>query len=53
MAVELGDGRQLTKNMGVAEGVLWGEGGSPEIGDGGSRDMGATPKASMPSRPRF
>jgi len=40
MAVELGDGRQLPKNMGVAEGMLWGEGGSPEIGDEGSRDMG-------------
>ena len=42
MAVELGDGLQLPKNMGVAEGMLWGEGevGSPEIGDEGSRDMG-------------
>ena len=51
MAVELGDGRQLTKNMGVAEGVLWGEGGSPEIGDGGSVTWGPRPRTRCPPVP--
>ena len=50
-AVELGDGRQLTKNMGVAEGVLWGEGGSPEIGDGGTVTWGPRPRLRFPLVP--
>ena len=46
MAVELGDGLQLAENMGVAEGVLGGEGerGPPEVVDQGSVDVGSDPQ---------